>query len=496
MKNSVSINKFVSNMLKLKKISSHIMNIEPVKRQSIISFVSQVLYTFIGFLSTIYFAREVGAGVLGAYFLFITYFSIIDMVSDGGFGGAAVKRISEGEEPNAYFSAFLLLRSFFLVLIVIALVSLREYLVKFDNEGMFIWFLIALVVSLFHGSINIGVYGSGKSGVVATAAFSNNVFRILFQVIAVFLGYEAIGMVGGFIAGLLVATILNLHFFDLKISRFEWRHVDSILRFSFWVFLTSSGFIIFSNVDTLVIGYYLDNENVGIYRVILQFALVASFATTALYSTLWPKVSRWGKTGDTELIEKSLSRAITYSLMFVLPIFSGGLLLGDILLYLFYGAEFSRGYTTLIILLLLQVVNIFQYFFTLYLSALDRAKDSCKVTLIAAMVNIVLDLIFVQLMGIEGAAVATLLSISLNALLAKRILSHLVTIRLERNSLFNILKSVFLMSVFVGISRLLFPLSGVIQTLLLVLLGALIYGTLILKFDYTIREDLKDIGFK
>lgn len=472
------------------------MGVEPVKRQSIISFVTQILYTIIGFLSTMYFAREVGASVLGAYFLFITYFSIIDMISDGGFGGAAVKRISEGEETNAYFSAFLLLRSFFLVVIVVALISLHEYLVKYDNEGLFIWFLITLIVSLFHGSINIGVYGTGKSGVVATSTFLNNVSRILFQVIAVFLGYGAIGMVGGFIAGLFIATILNFHFFDLKISRFEWKHVDSILRFSFWVFLTSSGFIVFSSVDTLVIGYYLHNEDVGVYRVILQFASVASFATAALHSTLWPKVSRWGKTGDTELIEKSLSRAITYSLMFVLPIFSGGLLLGDRLLYSFYGAEFSSGYTTLVVLLLLQVVSIFQSFFTLYLSALDHVKDSCKVTLIAAMVNIMLDLIFVQLMGIVGAAIATLLSISLNALFAKGMLSQLITIRLEHNSLFNILKSALLMSIFVGICRLFFPFSGILQTLLLVFLGALIYSSLILKFDYIICEDLKEVGLK
>ena len=56
-----------------------------------------------------YFARAVGAGVLGAYFLFIAYLGIIGLMADGGIGGAAVKRISEGEEPDAYFSAFVVL---------------------------------------------------------------------------------------------------------------------------------------------------------------------------------------------------------------------------------------------------------------------------------------------------------------------------------------------------------------------------------------------------
>jgi O-antigen/teichoic acid export membrane protein len=51
----------------------------------------------------------VGVEVLGAYFLFVAYFSIIGLMTDGGFGGAATKRISEGEEPDAYFSAFVVL---------------------------------------------------------------------------------------------------------------------------------------------------------------------------------------------------------------------------------------------------------------------------------------------------------------------------------------------------------------------------------------------------
>ncbi|GFO95932.1 polysaccharide biosynthesis protein [groundwater metagenome] len=91
-------------MFKLNTFFSRIMSIEPIRRQSIVSLVWQIAFTFIGFLSTMYFAHAVGAGVLGAYFLFITYFSIIGLVTDGGFGGAAIKRISEGDEPDKYYS--------------------------------------------------------------------------------------------------------------------------------------------------------------------------------------------------------------------------------------------------------------------------------------------------------------------------------------------------------------------------------------------------------
>ncbi|MDP3105710.1 MAG: hypothetical protein Q8M95_14010 [Candidatus Methanoperedens sp.] len=172
------------------------MSIEPIRRQSLVSLISQIVFTFIGFLSTMYFAHAVGAGVLGAYFLFIAYLGIIGLMTDGGFGGAAIKRISEGEEPDAYFSAFVVLRSVFVTIVVIVLIAFRSYFVDLNNAGTFIWLLIALVMSLLHGSVSSGIVGCGKMGINATAGFINNVSRILIQVVAIFLGYGVVGQAG------------------------------------------------------------------------------------------------------------------------------------------------------------------------------------------------------------------------------------------------------------------------------------------------------------
>jgi O-antigen/teichoic acid export membrane protein len=470
------------------------MGIGEVQRQSIVSFIWQIAYTFIGFLSTIYFAHAVGASVLGAYFLFVAYYSIIGMVSDGGFGGAAVKRISEGEAPDAYFSAFVVLRSLFVTIVLLVLIEFRSYFVDLDTEGMFIWLLLALIVSLLHGAISSGIAGCGKMGIRATGDFINNISRILVQVAAVFLGFGAAGLAGGLVGGMLVGAMIELRFFDLRLVRFGWRHVKSLSTFSFWLFLTSGGMIAFAHADTVVIGYYLSNADVGVYHIVLQLATMATFATSALRSTLWPKVSRWGTIGEHELIEESLSRAFTYSLILAVPVLAGGVLLGNRLLYFLYGAEFARGYAALMILLIVQIVNIFMFFFTSYISALDRIKDLFKVTIVAAVANIVLNIILIPMMGIAGAAVATLLTMLLNAVLARRILSQMITIRIEYDSLWNILKASFVMSIFVGGYRLLIPLSTVWLTLAPVVLGGIMYGILILKFDRKICNELKGIA--
>jgi O-antigen/teichoic acid export membrane protein len=469
------------------------MGIGTVQRQSIVSLIWQIALTFIGFSSTMYFAHTVGASILGGYFLFLAYLSIIGLVTDGGFGVAAAKRISEGEEQDAYFSAFVVLRSLFVTGIVVIFIIFRSYFVDLNNAGTFIWLLLALIVSILHGSVTSGTQGCGKIGILETGEFINNISRIIVQVAAVFLGFGVAGLAGGFVAGMFVGSLVQLRFFDLHFVHFGWRHIKSLSKFSFWVFLNSSGILVFSTADTIMIGYYLNNADVGVYRIMLQFTSVAAFTTIALRSTLWPRVSRWGKTGETELIEKSLSRAFTYSLILAVPMFAGGVLLGDKLIYYFYGTEFVRGYVVMVLFFIMQIVNIFLFLFTSYLSALDLLKEMFKITAIAVAANIILNAALIPVFGIAGAAVASLVTMVFNAVLAMRVLSRTITIRVESDSLLNILKASFVMSLFVGGYRLLVPLSNVVFAMIPVVLGAGLYGILVLRFDRKIYKELKAI---
>ena len=381
----------------------------------------------------------------------------------------------------------------FVIVVIVTLIMFRRYFVDINSAGIFTWFLLALIVSLFHGAVFGGVAGRGKMGIVAASNFINKISCVIIQITAVFLGYGVAGLVGGFVAGLIIAAIIALRFFDLNFVRFKLYHVKSLSTFSFWVFLSSAGVMLYSYADSIMIGYYLNNASVGLYRVIFQFASLSIITITALRTTLWPKVSRWSKTGEIKYIEESLSRAISYSLIMAVPVLIGGILLGERLLYFFYGAEFAKEYLILIILLFTQIVNIFQFFFTTYLGALDRQKDSFKVTAVAATANIVLNVLLIPIIGIIGAAIATMVTMGLNAILAKRVLSQIITIRIEDDSILNILKASVVMALFVGSYRLLIPMSNVWLTLAPVVLGGTMYGILVLKFDRKICDELKNI---
>lgn len=474
-------------------ILSRIMSIGEVRRQSIVSFILQIALTLIGFLSTVYFAHAVGASALGAYFLVMAYYGIISMVTDGGFGGAAIKRISEGEEQDEYLSAFLVVRSLFTIGTVAALIAFRSYFVDLNNSGVFNWLLLALILSIFSGSISYGIIGRGKMGIRSTCNFIGEVLRILIQIVAVFLGFGIAGLLGGFVAGLVSAAMIEWHFFDLRMVSFDWRHIKSLSTFSFWLFLTSSGAALYSYTDTILIGHFLSNSDVGVYRIVFQFTSVALLVSSALVTTLWPKVSRWGKTGEKGLVGESLTKACSYSMVFAVPILVGGVLLGDRLLYFFYGAEFAHGYAPMVILLIVQIMSIFQQTFLSYLGALDHQKYAFKVTAAGAAANIAMNALLIPIIGISGAAIATLVTMSLNMILARRELSQVITVNLDKITTMNILKASFAMAIFLVIYRMLIQVSNVWLAFIPVVLGGTIYAVLMLKLDSKLYDELKTL---
>lgn len=124
---------------------------------------------------------------------------------------------------------------------------------------------------------------------------------------------------------------------------------------------------------------------------------------------------------------------------------------------------------------------------------MDQVKELFKITVVAVVANIALNAALIPVMGISGAAVATLVTMSLNAVLARRVLARMITLQLERSSLLNICKASIAMGVVVGVYRLVVPLSSVWLALVPVLVGGVVYGMLILKLDKKIYEELKGI---
>ena len=489
------INHFLNNftvVISRPAFISRLMMINSIQRQSLISLLSTLALTAVGFLSTMYFAHSIGPAPLGEYFLFLAYFGVFNLIGDGGFGGAAVKRISEGEDQDEYLSAFIFLRIVLLVVSISALILMASYL-RIMSSGIFFWLLLALVISVFSSSTAMAVYGTGKVGIYQITVFLDAFVRTIVQVVAVFVGYSSGGLTGGFVVGMIAGGLINYRSIDLRLVRFKVSHIKNLLGFSMWSFLTSSGSLVFSYADTILISYFLGNADVGIYRTAFQLTSIATFTTMALHTVLYPKISNWGVENNLIAIENALSRAFTYSLILAVPVCVGGWILGERLLFFLYGSSFVQGSDTLYLLFLVQVVNVFMYLGTMSLNALNKPKDAFLVTVVASVANIILDLYLIPILGISGAAIATLIAMTLNAIIALILLSRIISVKLEYKPVRNIIVAASVMAITIGIIRLLVPFANVLLVLGAIGLGAGLYAIVLLKIDRGLHDEIRDL---
>lgn len=469
---------------------SRIMSLSAIQRQSTLSLFFTVLITLIGFFSTMLFSHILGKDLMGVYYLFVAYYGIFNMIGDGGFGQAAVKRISEGKEQNEYLTAYACLRGLLIVVSTVILLTLSPLFIDLQEYNIVLCIILTIAAAAFGNTITMGVYGLGHVGVKNVGVGMGELARIIVQIGTVLLGYSVYGLIGGYIAGIIVSGILCLKYFTFRPAKFGFRHIKSLFAYGFWIFLISTGSLAFSYTDTIFIGYFMTNGDVGVYRTAFQFTSAAAFITAAIAPTLTPKISRWSKDNEWEKIVYPVSRGITFGLILAVPVLFGGIFLADKLLYYFYGADFAAGAAACCILFAVQIVSVFTTFLGTALSASDHAKQSFYATATAAVVNIILNCIFIPILGINGAAISTLISYSLNAVLIAYFLKRYISIRIEKRPIFHIIISAAVMGIFVFIYTLFVPLDNVILTLIPVAVGAFIYFFLLFKIDRGIRDEI------
>jgi O-antigen/teichoic acid export membrane protein len=131
---------------------------------------------------------------------------------------------------------------------------------------------------------------------------------------------------------------------------------------------------------------------------------------------------------------------------------------------------------------------------TTSLTALNQPKDAFLVIIIASITNILLDIILIPILGITGAAIATLIAMTFNAVGALVILSRVISVKFEYNQIKNILYASGLMGIFLLIIHFLLPITHVITLLTLVVVGAIVYIFVLFKLDRKIHDEIKELS--
>ncbi|WP_179318043.1 flippase [Winogradskyella helgolandensis] len=177
------------------------------------------------------------------------------------------------------------------------------------------------------------------------------------------------------------------------------------------LFVASLTVLVINSLDIIILGWFTDTKQIGIYTVASRVALLTSFVLQILNSTLSPKIAALYASEKKEELNK-LIQGVTKGLMFfgivILLIFVvfGKWILG------IWGEEFKVGYTILIILGVGQFVNLATGSVGIILIMTGFEKIQAKISIIAMIVFVVLNFVLVPLYGALGAAIASVITIS------------------------------------------------------------------------------------
>ncbi|MGD1004244.1 MAG: oligosaccharide flippase family protein [Methanoregulaceae archaeon] len=460
-----------------------------IQRHGLMYLFSSMGITMVGFFATMFYAHWVGAKVLGIYFLFLSVFNILCVFMDLGVNYASINLMCRGKDTDSYFSANLVIHLVLFGITVAGLLLFHEYFSVIQTTDLLLLLIIAAGLMTLLSITSVAISASNRLGLAASLTFLNNVTRIGFQVVAVFLGFQVYGLIGGLIAGLLLQALIELKYIDYHVRKFDFSQVKQIFSYSNWAFLATTGTVLFDNLNPLIIGYFMSFSDVGVFGVCWTFSFFALFVSTALCNSLYVKVSRWHSSGDRNAIALSLSRATTYSMIFAIPILVGSLFLGSQLLYYLYGASFMIGATALVIIIGMRVVQSVLQLYSNFLLATDHARQAVYGVASGIVVNIMLTITLVPLIGLSGAAVASLANIIINTAVAYKYLGGVIPISIETKPLKHIALATGVMMIPLFLINLITVSHNLFQTAMMVLGGAVIYFVVLLLIDHQLRND-------
>jgi O-antigen/teichoic acid export membrane protein len=235
-----------------------------------------------------------------------------------------------------------------------------------------------------------------------------------------------------------------------------------------------------------MISYFMGVTDAGIYNAAYSLGSYASFLIMPIGTVIYPTIARLYDQGNLEEARNYLSHSLKYFFMLAIPAGAGISILAKPLLELLTTPEFAPG-AVIIPFIATGIVIYALHPIGEYIILLTKKTGLLVMLLcLSAIANIVFNFILIPVMGLLGAAIATLIAYCL--LGVSTILVSRRYLKFNLNSFF-ILKSISASAVMALCIRLIDP-HSLGWVLLSIAIGALIYFSSLFWIKGLSREEI------
>ncbi len=275
--------------------------------------------------------------------------------------------------------------------------------------------------------------------------------------------------------------------FDLKYAK---KHLKPVIL----LFLPQIAISLYVTLDSTMLGTLASTRDVGIYDQALKLVNILLTLVTSLGSVMLPRVSNLLSSGDHKAVNKMHEMSFLIYNLVIFPIMAGMLIVNDDFVNFFLGQDFQEARYAIAIM-------IFRMFFIGWTNIMgiqiliphNKNKEFMLSTTIPAIVSVGLNLLLLPKLGYIGAAIVSVLTEalvwSIQLFFTRKYLKEVPII----GSMTKIVLGSAIMYGILLASKTFIHFSPVINVLVFVVLGGIIYLFLILSLKVVDVTELKQM---
>lgn len=378
-----------------------------------LSFV-EVSSKLIMFFVTIWIVRYLGPSLFGKYNVAISLVSVFTIFSDLGVGFVMTRDIAKNKNVSSeYLSNTFGIRIFTTIFII--LISLIASIFIHDSELVII-FLLAIIhnsILQFQGLINNVLVAHEKMEYI----FVVKIFYYLGLLLSTFIVVNFKINLSILLILYCLVTVFSIFIALIILSKLKIQ-IKISFNFLFWkkIIIQSLpifGFIacsqIYSNVDTLLIRNFYNNESVGLYQSAYKI-LFAFQSINIINSVLFPRITSLIHNDKPDSLNKITNWVVIFSLLIIVPTAIIISIFSSQIISLIYGHQYNNASTILTLLIWSGVFNYFRVMSTNFLMAKEKQNKIFFAMLIGLIVNIILNVTLLPKYGVIFAAINLVLT--------------------------------------------------------------------------------------
>lgn len=269
-------------------------------------------------------------------------------------------------------------------------------------------------------------------------------------------------------------------------------NIKKHIRPAVMLFLPQIATSLYTYLDKTMIGYITDNTaEVAYYEQSQTIVKTVMTVITSLGTAMMPRIANLFKTNQYEEIKKYMNASIKFVLLLAIPFTFGIMGIAKGFVPWFFGEGYEKVVPNMMVIApVIIFIGMSTITGTQYLLPLGRQKEYTLSVIAGAMINFILNIIFISIFGSVGAAIGTLIAeFAVMGVQLYFIRKEFSLLGIFKQAIKYTLFGLIMFIVVILLSNILSV--SIVSTFVEIFVGAIVYGLLLLISKDSIFDILK-----